>query len=125
MKKLLILTLLALSSSAYAQTNSPDSVVGSNGVTYRKGEDITLGTGSAFDKSFVYVYTAPGLTTPIKLPSGWADYKMRIKGVKYMGSKKRGFKTILILGGGNIVNYWMELEPAIRAGEILTIKEKQ
>lgn len=117
--------LLGLSTNTYAQTNSSDSVVASNGVTYKKGQDITLGTGSAADKSFVYVYTAPGFTESIKLPPVWADLKMRIKGVRYIGSKKRGFKAILILGGGNIVNYWMDLEPAIRSGELLTIKNKE
>jgi hypothetical protein len=39
-----------------------------------------------------------------------------------MGTKKRGYKTILVLAGGNIVNYWMELEAAIRTGELQTIK---
>jgi hypothetical protein len=121
MKKLLFI-LMIISTSALAQGEKKDSIVASNGVTYKVGDDVVLGLGSGINGSYVYIYTAPGIVESIKLPSGWSDYKMRIRSIRQMGTKKRGYKTILVLAGGNIVNYWMELEAAIRTGELQTIK---
>jgi len=121
MKKLLFI-LIVIANNAIAQGERLDSISASNNVTYKIKEDIVLGLGSGINGCYVYVYTAPGFTESIKLPSGWSDYKMRIKSIKQMGTKKRGYKTILVLGGGNIINYWMELEAAIKTGELQTIK---
>lgn len=116
---------MLVASNALAQGEKLDSITASNNVTYRVGNDIVLGLGSGINGSYVYVYTAPGFTESIKLPSGWSDYKMRIKSIRQMGTKKRGYKTILVLGGGNIVNYWMELEAAIKTGELQRIDIKE
>lgn len=106
---------------------SGDTCVASNGVKFIVGQDITLGPGSGINGGYVWIHTAPGFTTPIYLPAGWAGYKMRIKEIREMGTRKRGYKKYLILGGGNIVNYWMDLEEGIASGEIREpspIKEK-
>lgn len=124
MKKLLFVLLVLFSSSINASTIG-DTCIASNGMKLIVGEDIILGKGSGINGSFVFVYTAPGLTTPINCPAGWAGYKMKIKDIREMGTKKRGYKKILILGGGNIVNYWMDLEEAIASGELRIPKEYQ
>ena len=56
---------------------------------------------------------------PEKLNSGWNNSKMKIKSFKYAGTKKTGFKYYIILGGGNIVNYLCDIEPAINAKEVI------
>lgn len=122
----LILSIMFFAFTSNGET-SGDTCVASNGVKFIVGQDITLGPGSGINGSYVWIHTAPGLTTPIYLPAGWAGYKMRIKEIREMGTKKRGYKKYLILGGGNIVNYWMDLEEGMVSGEIREpslVKEK-
>jgi len=119
MKKLFLAILTLVSLNVNANSNiGGDTCIASNGMKIIVGQDIILGKGSGLNGMFVFVYTAPGFTTPINCPAGWAGYKMKVKEVREMGTKKRGYKKILILGGGNIVNYWMDLEEAIASGEL-------
>lgn len=97
-----------------------DSIVCSNGWVIKVGQNINLGTGSMADKSFAYVGTAPNLlsTIPIPLGSSYAGLNLTVK--RIVEKKFKGAKKIeLVVGGGNIVNYRVQIEQAIEFGEIL------
>lgn len=93
----------------------------SNGCSYKEGMEIRLGMGSnVATKGFNFIYTSPmSIAGQIFLPSSWAGLKMTVKNIKEYGLKKTGKKFYLVLGGGNIVNYWCEIESALNTGEVI------
>ena len=88
---------------------------------YYDGYQIKLGFGSnVATKDFNYIYTSPMSIAGIQyLGKSWQGHKMTVKNVKKYGTKKTGDKYYLILGGGNIVNYWCEIEAALSTGEVI------
>jgi len=92
----------------------------SNGIEYKVGMRVYLGSGSYTDKSFQYIlknYT--GSDDNYTLPATWTGQFMEVKRIKQMGTKKGGYKVYLICGNANTLNYWIEIEGAINAGEVL------
>jgi hypothetical protein len=127
MKKLLLICILIVS-KCYAQTKyEHDTLYLSNGCKYSGGMEIHLGMGSnVATKTFNFIYTNPmSIAGQIYLPASWAGLKMTVKNIKEYGLKKTGKKYYLVLGGGNIVNYWCEIESALNTGEVIDINMKK
>lgn len=119
MKKVILALFVGLlAGSAFSQRISNDSLY-IDSLVFVKGQTVTLGEGSnAATKDFNFITSAPSALIPsTKLPSNWNGLQMTIKGFKYFHSK-RGEKYYLVLGGGNIVNYWCDIIPAIKNKEI-------
>ncbi|HLI93629.1 MAG TPA: SHOCT domain-containing protein, partial [Puia sp.] len=55
----------------------------------------------------------------IPLGKAYGGLNLQVKAIKKLGNKKRGFRYYIKVGGGNIVNYQVELEDAIAVGEIV------
>ena len=126
MKKILLtLWLVGLFSFSYSQNMQIGSYLASNGVEYKPGSEVELGQGSnATTKEFNFVYTNPnGIAGKILLPAQYDGLSMPIKKIRQLGTKKLGYKTYLICAGGNITNYWVDIESAIKAGEVLPNNE--
>jgi len=95
----------------------------SNGIEYKEGMRVYLGSGSKTDKSFQYISrntSASDGTT--NLPATWTGQFMELKRIKQTGTKNAGYKVYLICKGANTVNYWIEIESAIEAGEVVNPK---
>jgi hypothetical protein len=119
------LTLLFLYNHSFSQSNefgrvSKDTLILNNGAKFIKKEKIKLGTGSNGAKGFEFIYTSPmSIAGQEKLGSGWSNNTMVIKDFREYGTKKTGKKFYIILGGGNIVNYWCDITPAMENGEVI------
>lgn len=97
-----------------------DTLFLNNGAKFIVGEKVKLGYGVNSRKEFEFIYTSPlGLAGKVNLGNTWAGHSFVIKGFKNMGMKKTGHKFYLILGGGNITNYWCDVVPAIDHKEIV------
>ncbi len=119
--------MLLISSTCAAQETpattriSHDTLYLANGLTFVVGDDLHFGLGSnAATKGFNFVYTSPmSLSGQLFLDAGWAGRKMKIKNFKKLGTRRTGDKFYIILGGGNIVNYWCEIDQALSQGEVV------
>lgn len=119
MKKIILLLTICFAHN-FLYAGDLDSVVCSYGWVIKVGQNINLGTGTMADKSFAYVGTTPNLlsTIPIPLGSSYAGLNLTVK--RIVEKKFKGAKKIeLVVSGGNIVNYRVQIEQAIEAGEIL------
>lgn len=97
-----------------------DSVICTNGWVIKVGQNINIGSGTMADKSFAHIATVPNLfsTIPIHLGSAYAGLNLSVK--RIVTVKLKGAKKIeLVVGGGNVVNYRVQIEQAIETGEIL------
>lgn len=138
MKRLLVAPILLFSLHVFCQENTMyPKEIGSTLYTspidsFRKGMDVIVGTGTLPDGSFKYISTSSKSWTAIMATSnngtnraitplgkGYAGLKLRVKSVEVRGSKNRGYKYYLMVGGGNIVNYEVDLLSAISAGELV------
>jgi hypothetical protein len=120
MKKFLTLALLlCMTITVYAQKRL-EEYTASNGVTYKVGDQIKMGLGS--DPSGKYNYlTVGGWGVSLdreenKLPS-IPGLVVTIKKIKEYDT--RAYKGVsFTVGGGNITNYVLDIEGAIRACEL-------
>jgi len=100
---------------------------------YWKGCHIKTGPGTLPNGDFKYITSSPSswvalmnasANDPLKgvVPlKSWASGTMlTVKEIRATGSRKRGFKVWLIVGGGNIVNYLVDIEFATGAGEVIS-----
>lgn len=119
MKKIILL--LAICFANYRlHAGDLDSIVCSNGWVIKVGQNITIGNGTMADKSFAHIATAPNLlsTLPMHLGSAYAGLNLTVK--RIVTIKLKGAKKVeLVVGGGNVVNYRVQIEQAIESGEIL------
>lgn len=141
MKRLLAVLLLAISSASFSQStvtiigdtiaNKKQGVVLSNGNVIWEGDNLKCGRGTLPNGDFKYIHTSGSSwvalasaksdgTSPGIMPLGrsFSGLNLAVKTVKKAGNKRRGYKYILKVGGGNIVNYEVELADAIATGEI-------
>lgn len=119
MKSLLVIAAVLLTSVAYSQ-KVLDSVTLSNGIVIKKGDLIKCGIGTMADKSFAYIYTSPySLGGKMNIGSSYAGLNLEVKKINHYVSKRNDV-VYLVVGGGNIVNYWVEIETALKTGEILS-----
>lgn len=106
--------------TAFGQNIKLITYPASNDIEYKVGMRVYLGSGSNTNKSFQYIlknYT--GSDDKYTLPANWIGQFMEVKRIKQMGTKKGGYKVYLISGNANTLNYWIEIEGAINAGEVL------
>lgn len=112
MKKITLLLALIITTVLNAQ--KLDEYTASNGITYKPGDEIKLNRGSGINGSFVYAYLGLGGQG---LPSGSTNLIVTLKKIRKFESKR--YKGVFfIVGGGNIVNYAIDIENAIAACEI-------
>lgn len=99
----------------------------SNGITYKIGDEVKLGSGSDAMGGFVYV-TIGGWATGMdsgqnKLPATNSGLITTIKKIKKYNHKR--FKGVhFIVGGGNITNYIIDIEQAIKSCEVVDCKKE-
>jgi len=117
MKKIIVLLLFVISFSGNAQEKL-NEYKASNGITYKIGDNVTLGRGSGTQGTFVYLkiggWMAGGSTQIGSAYSGLNVDIKKIKKLKYKGAEK----VMFTVGGGNIVNYSLDIESAISSCEV-------
>ncbi len=104
------------------QTSIPGWVV-------KNGDTLNLGKGSLPNKDFAFLYENPasfGATTRVNgrvvrnyMINNYAGSKVVLKDLNIFGSKRMGFSVYAIAGVGTFTRYYVELDNAIEAGEIL------
>lgn len=128
MKKILLPLLLLFVTTIQAQKNqsnkfghqSGDTMYMNNGAVFVKKQQINFGMGSNGFKGFEFIFTSPlSIAGQQNLPNNWAHMSMVVKDFKFYSSKRTGDKIYIILGGGNIVNYWCDIYSAMDAGEVI------
>lgn len=120
---------------AYSQNDLPkvvnDTLFTSCGWKIVAGADIKLGTGTLPNGDFKYVAISVSSWANIMDASmsrtgigrRYAGHLVHVKKFRKDGNKKRGFVYNLIVGGGNIANYDVDIESAIAAGEVVVPDE--
>ena len=123
MKKIIVLIFCALTMSVFSQrkVEKLKEYTASNGVTYKIGDKITLNKGSNFNGSFNYVQIGGwGMSMNAeanKLPSTNNGLIVTVKKIKKI--KRNVFKGVVFtVDGGNISNYLLIIEDAIKSCEI-------
>jgi hypothetical protein len=98
------------------------------GYTIKAGDELVLGKGTLPNKFFAFIYQSPmGYFTETSLDasnrkslqSGFAGKKVKVKRLQSYGTKRTGYNVVAVVGAGDIVNYWIELDQAIEAGEVI------
>jgi hypothetical protein len=109
----------------YVQQNG---YVTNSGFTVKAGDELVLGKGTLPNKFFAFIYQSPvGYFTETSLDasnrksliSTFAGKKVKVKRLQSYGTRRTGFNVVAVVGAGDIVNYWIELDQAIEAGEIV------
>lgn len=128
MKKALFVALITLASvPVYAQSTTVTEYTASNGVTYKIDDNIPLGRGSGPTGKFAYV-TVGGWAMSTNadnnmIGAAYAGTNVKLKRINVNTNKHRGFKkTTFVVGGGNITNYYLDIEGAIAACEVTPCK---
>lgn len=125
-KHLIFCSLLLFTSLIYSQFEKLEEFTASNGVTYKIGDEITLNRGSDNNGKFVYV-TIGGIgwsTNPEenRLTAYSAGLIVTIKKIKKYN--KRRFKGVIFtVGAGDLTNYLIDIENAIKSCEIVDCKK--
>ena len=139
MKKMLLFSILCIPVLASAQSEYPqfkkDTLYINEYDWYVKGAKLKTGRGTLPDGKFKYITTSPTSFVAlmsatqenptkgiIPLGANYTGLLLEAKQYKRLGNKKRGFKYYLIVGGGNIVNYYVDIESALATGEIISNK---
>lgn len=121
MKKILV-TLFLIPTLIYSQKKEKlEEYTASNGITYKVGDTFKLGQGSDTNGQFVYVNMGGWMasTDPqaTRLPAANAGLILTVKKIKQYNSKR--FKGVYFtVGGGNITNYVVDIENAIKTCEV-------
>ncbi len=132
MKKLL-LALIFIPAIALSQKKI-DVYSASNGITYKEGDIIKLGRGSATNGDFLYLqmggwaalaaYDTNKGSDQNNIGRSYSGMNVTLK--KMMQQTRKGAtKTIFVVGGGNITNYNLLIEDAIATCEIADCKGKE
>lgn len=111
-----------------AKEATADGYKTESGWVIKEGDKIQTGRGTMPNKSFAYIYNAPGITLDVsRTPLGatWSSKQATVKKITFSGTKKSGFTPIIVVGMGHLNNYWVEIESAITAGEIIPPAEFQ
>jgi hypothetical protein len=126
-KKLLLFVVLFMAIKASAQTNiilKGDTLILPNGAKFWKGEEVTLGDGSASDRSFQYVYQPEVLHITKRKPAAsiFSTRRAIIKKFQKDGEYKHSYSyNIIVLDFGDIRNYWCDVQNAVDSKELVTV----
>lgn len=116
------------SSLKEAKEATADGYKTASGWVIKEGDHIQTGRGTMPNKSFAYIYNAPGITLDVSrtpLAATWSGKQAIVKKITFSGTKRSGFTTIAVIGLGHLNNYWVEIESAIASGEVLPPAEFQ
>lgn len=100
----------------------------STGKLVKVGDELVLGKGTMPDKRFAFVYQAPtsavsqsslDMNHKAYMNSGAVGRKAVVKAFMTSGTKKGNYSIYVVVGAGEVANYWIELESAIEAGEVI------
>lgn len=130
MKKLISLVFVFLSFVSYSQ--KLDSYKASNGIVYHVNDTIKLGRGSAPNGDFLYLQMG-GWGAAMSYNSNRGSNQFNIgrsySGLNVIVRKIRSFKfkgaesVVFVVAGGNITNYNLMIEDAIKTCEIADCKK--
>lgn len=131
--KILVISFSLTAGSSFAQPNNimlkGDTMILESGTKFWIGEEVTLGTGLAPDKSFVYIYESPSsikniLTVSKKrksIPIMYAGHTGMIKKFEKDGIHKKNYEyNIIVLKFVDGKQYWCDVQNALTNNEILS-----
>lgn len=123
----LILLILTLSVVSPCTAQTLTEYKASNGITYKPGDTLKLGRGSAPNGDFRYLvmggFAASGGDAD-NIPKHYSGTNVIIKKIKVQ--KARGAEKVwFAVGAGNIVNYNLYIEDAIATCEVSDCKGDQ
>ncbi len=102
-----------------------------SGHLVKVGDALTIGKGSMPDKKYAFIYqsqtavmskTSEDGSTKAYLNSSARGRKANVKAFMSSGMRKGEYSIFAVVGVGEPVNYWIELDNAIDAGEIIIEK---
>lgn len=118
MKVALIMMAFVIASINMASAQKIKEYKANNGTVYKIGDKVKLKKGSGENGSFVFLTVGgwatianPNIDTTI--PSSYAGYEITVKKIK----QAKG-KTLFVVSGGNISNYYLLIDQAIESGEV-------
>lgn len=107
--------------------NDPNRYTASNGITYKVGDTVKLGIGSAPNGNFRYLniggwgavlmYNSNEGVEQFDIGRGYSGLNVNIKAIRYY-KFKGATKVYFTVGGGNITNYILDIESAIATCEV-------
>nr|WP_236852946.1 hypothetical protein [Chryseobacterium sp. MEBOG07] len=135
MKRLVVLMTLLIFGISYAQSTPKfenDTLTTSTGFKVYEGLDLKIGTGSMNDGDFKFIRTNASSLFNYSSTTGYqglanqansfkrsnSGLTFKVKKIMPRGSKKNGFVYYCKIGSG-LVNYEIDLENAIRSGELI------
>ncbi|MBC3785753.1 SHOCT domain-containing protein [Spirosoma utsteinense] len=98
------------------------------GWVLKVGDTLNFGRGSMPNKQFAFAYENPasmgavyagGRLVQKYLPTDYAGKRGVVKDLAQNGTKRQGFTMCAVVGVGMPVRYYVELDNAIEAGEVL------
>lgn len=144
MKKFLFLILTCIIySKSYSQINEKelpkmngDTLYTSSGFKLSEKQDVKIGTGAMSDGDFKFIRTNSASLFAYQSTTGYkglanqansfsrsqSGLTYKIKRIESRGNKKHGYVYYAIIGRG-LLNYEMDVENAIAAGELLVPEE--
>lgn len=126
-KKLLVLVCLLTTIKVSGQTNimvKGDTLILPNGAKFWKGEEVTLGNGSAPDRSFLFDYEPEYLHVTKKKPvsSIFSTRRGIIKKFQKDGEYKHSNSyNIIVINFGDIKRYWCDVQGAVESKELVNV----
>jgi len=100
------------------------------GWTIKEGDTLLLGKPGNYNKNFAFIYQSQASwatmdlnpnTIPTKryLQSRLSGRTGYVKNIIPIGARRPGYTIIAVIGIGEMVNYWVEIDNALDAGELL------
>ena len=129
MKKLPIMLLMAIF-AVYASAQTANQYKAANGITYKVGDTVKLGTGSAEDGSFSCMflggwsaamgYDQNGASHQFKIDSAYANAPLIIRKIDWEyikgGTAKRYY---FVVGDGGTNDYNLYIDAAVKTHEVI------
>lgn len=133
--------LFALPFFSFSQDEFPkivgDTLFMRSGYKIAKGDYVKIGTGSMPDGDFRFIrinsksvlayYSSNGYQNQANaansMPRKESGLKSKVKAVEKRGNTKRGYVYYLVIDGPALINYEVDIENAIRTGELAVPNE--
>lgn len=115
----LIFFLLSVASLTYGQNEDVKSIKLPSGVSVKKGDTLTLGRGTRPDGDYVHIYTR----SSEPLDKGFRTWKIVVKDIQTIGSKKRGETQFATINPTGLIRYFVDILQGVEAGEITKINQ--
>lgn len=139
MKKLLLTFTLFIFGISFSQTSPKlenDTLTTSTGFKVYEGLDLKIGTGSMNDGDFKFIRTNASSMFNYYSSTGYqglanqansfrrsnSGLTFKVKKIMARGNKRNGYVYYVKIGSG-LINYEMDIENAIKSGEVLVPEE--